>query len=271
MKTNLIILFCLTVSVSLAQTNVNYTTHGNGEKKVIVLHSWMDDYESWKPVIQYLDLEKHTYTFIDIRGYGKSKHIKGEYTSDEIANDIFNVADKIGWKEFYLIGHSMSGMAVQKATLLDSTSRIKKIVAVTPVSSSGFPVDEQTLLFFKSIVQNEDVTNKAFRAFTSNRLSETWYKNRTKRHIEVTDEKAQLAYINMWTGENFSYEMKTVKVPFLVLSAQYDHPGFRLENQKKAFENFKNVTFIEIENSGHFPMQETPIFLAAKIEEFIQE
>lgn len=271
MKTNLILLLCLTISVSKAQTTVNYTTHGNGEKKVIVLHSWMDDYESWKPVIQNLDLEKHTYTFIDLRGYGKSKDIKGDYTSDEIANDIFEVADALNWKEFYLIGHSMSGMAVQKAALLDTSFRIKKIIAITPVSASGFPVDEQTMVFFKSIAQNKEVTNTAFKAFTSNRLSETWYQNRTKRHIEVTDKQAQLAYIHMWTNENFISEMKLVETPFLVLSAQYDHPSFRLEKLKAAFEDFKNVTFIEIENSGHFPMQETPIFLAAKIEEFIQE
>ena len=58
MKTNLILLLCLTISVSKAPITINYTTHGNGEKKVIVLHSWMDDYESWKPVIKNLDLEK---------------------------------------------------------------------------------------------------------------------------------------------------------------------------------------------------------------------
>jgi len=271
MKTYIILVLYLIIAKDFASTNPIYTIHGNGEKKVIVLHSWMDDYESWKPVIQHLDLEQHTYVFMDLRGYGKSKHIKGEYTSDEIANDIFKIADTLDWKEFYLIGHSMSGMAVQKAAFLDKYSRIKKIVAVTPVSSAGFPVDEQTMMFFKSIVQNEEVTNKAFRAFTSNRLSETWYKNRTKRHIEVTDKHAQIAYINMWTGENFATEMKTVKTPFLVLSGQYDHPGFRLEKQKNAFEGFENVTFIDIENSGHFPMQETPIFLAAEIEEYIKE
>ncbi len=270
MKTYLIILLCLTFSEGFA-AEVNYTIHGDGEKKVIVLHSWMDDYESWKPIIPHLDLQQHAYAFMDLRGYAKSKHIKGQYTSDEIANDIFKVADALGWKEFYLVGHSMSGMAVQKAALLDTSSRIKKIVAVTPVSSAGFPVDDETMKFFKAIVQNEEVSNKAFRAFTSNRLSGTWYMNRSKRHVEVTDAQAQLAYIKMWSEENFADRMRTVKTPFLVLSGQYDHPGFIQDKQKKAFEGMEHVIFIDIENSGHFPMQETPIFLAATIEAFINE
>ena len=130
--------------------NIRYTTHGSGAKKVIVLHSWMGEYQSWIPVIPHLDMDSYTYAFADVRGYGKSQNIKGEYTSDEIANDVFAIADDLGWDSFYLIGHSMTGMAVQKATVLDNSNRIKKVVAITPVSSAGFPVDEENKNFFKA-------------------------------------------------------------------------------------------------------------------------
>lgn len=245
-----------------------YTIHGNGEKKVLVLHSWMDDYESWKPVIPYLDLDAYTYVFIDIRGYGKSKTIKGEYNSNEIANDVFDVADDLGWNNFFLVGHSMTGMAVQKAAAIDKENRIQKVVAITPVSSAGFPVDDTNLQFFKSIPQNKEMTKIAFGTFTSNRLSSIWYDSRTQRNIEAIDREAQLAYINMWTKENFKDQMRSIETPFLVLWGQYDHPGFLEEAQKKAFDGVKNVELMKIENSGHFPMFETPVFLAATIENY---
>ena len=259
-----------TTEVTL-KAKVNYTIHGNGEKKVIVLHSWMDDYESWKPMLPYLNLDAHTYAFMDLRGYGKSKDVKGKCNSDEIANDIFDIADDLKWDEFYLVGHSMSGMAVQKAALLDSKKRIQKIVAVTPVSSAGFPVDDQTLQFFQSIPQNEEMTKTAFGAFTSNRLSDNWYEIRTKRNIEAIDKDAQLAYIEMWTKENFQEEMKSVETPFLVLTGKHDHLGFVLAEQEKAFQDFQNVDFLEIESSGHFPMFETPALLAAAIEKYLEK
>ena len=253
------------------ETTVSYTIHGNGDKKVIVLHSWMGDYESWNPTIPYLDLANYTYVFMDVRGYGKSKDIRGKYTSDEIANDIFNLADGIGFDKFYIVGHSMTGMAVQKAALLDKSDRIIKVVAVTPVSSGGFPVDENNRNFFESIIQNYEMAKVAFGAFTSNRLLDKWKSISAKRHLEVTDANAQMTYIDMWTGENFSDKMTAVKMPFLVITGQYDHPGFILDAQKKAFSQFQQVEFLEIENSGHFPMQETPIFLASSIENFISK
>lgn len=264
-------LLTLTAHGAINTTDVKYTLHGKGAKKVIVLHSWMDDSNSWSAVIPHLNMEDYSYAFMDVRGYGKSKHIKGQYTSDEIAEDIFSVAKDLGWKAFYLVGHSMTGMAVQKAALKDTNQQILKIIAITPVSSAGFPVDEENLNFFKSIVHNEKVTQMAFGIFTSNRLSKSWYANRAKQQIAATDAKAQLAYIDMWTQENFADQMKSVTTPFLVMTGHYDHPGFMLPAQQKAFENFKNVTFLEIENAGHFPMHETPLFLAARIEAFFSE
>ena len=219
MQKSLIILFFLIGSIVIGfsqdtnQSNhsIRYTIHGIGSHKVIVLHSWMGEYQSWSPVIPHLDTETFTYAFADVRGYGKSQNIKGHYTSDEIAKDVFAVADELGWDSFYLVGHSMTGMAVQKATLLDSSNRIKKVIAITPVSSAGVPTDEETLQFFKAIIQNPVVANQAYRAFTSNRLSAQWYTSQANRHVASADPDAQLGYLKMWTGENFSSKMPQVK------------------------------------------------------------
>lgn len=242
---------------------------GAGNKKVIALHSWMDDAESWKSIIPYLNVEEYSYAFMDVRGYGKSKTIEGLYNSDEIANDVMNLADSLHWVKFNLIGHSMCGLAAQKASLLDNCNRILKVVLVTPISAGGFPADADTKDFFSSITQNKDVAEIAYGVFTDGRLSDNWKKMRAKRHVEVTDKEAQLAYINMWTEENFLGEMEKVSKPFLVLAGKHDHIQFQINNQREAFKNFQTVEFIELENSGHFPMQETPIYLASVIENFL--
>jgi len=252
------------------KVNIGYVQFGLGPRKIIALHSWMDDAESWSPTNTYLDHSQFSIAYMDVRGYGKSKNIKGYYTSDEIANDVFDLANKLGWNQFSIIGHSMCGMAAQKAALIDTENRIQKVLLITPVSSAGFPADEQTKAFFQSIPQNQAQSIAAYGSFTDNRLSQTWARLRAKRHIEVTDQAAQIAYIDMWTGEDFSHQMKTVKIPFRVLSGKYDIPLFQLKIQKEQFDGFQNVTFQEIENSGHFPMQETPVFLATQIESFFE-
>lgn len=242
---------------------------GFGKNKVMALHSWMDDAESWNTLIPYLNGDQFTYAFIDVRGYGSSKNIAGNYNSEEIAEDIFNLASELGWQSFNLIGHSMSGLVAQKATLLDTENRIEKVILITPVSAGGVPVNEENLKFFQSIVQNEEMAKIAYGLFTSNKLSENWAEKRAKRHVEVTNRNAQIGYLFMWTQENFIESMIEIKKPFLIISGKNDFPRFNLENQKIAFENFNKVDFIDIESAGHFPMQETPVLLATEIEKFL--
>ncbi len=250
------------------RVSIGYKVVGRGEKKVIALHSWMDDAESWNLMIPFLDIEKFTYVFMDLRGYGSSKQIKGIYNSDEVVSDLFNLADDLKWNNFYLIGHSMSGLIAQKAALLDINNRILKIALVTPVSAGGFEADESTINFFKSIVQNEEVATIAYGVFTSNRLSDFWKRIRAKRHIEITHDEAQLAYIDMWTKESFLEKMTDIKKHFLVLSGQYDFQQFRSEQQTMVFKDFQMVEHITLENSGHFPMQECPVYLTSVIENY---
>jgi len=245
-----------------------YLLHGSGKIKVIALHSWMDDAESWTTIMPFLNTQQHTYVFMNVRGYGAAKDVKGVYNLEEIKEDVFQLADALEFSNFHLIGHSMCGMAAQYIALHDTANRIDKVVLVTPVAASGFPADEETKGFLKGIIQNKEVAKMGYGAFTSNRYSDHWYDIRASRHVAVTEAEAQTAYMAMWLEEDFSNSMSSVDKPFLVFAGVYDHPMFRIEVQKQNFQGFQNVVFELCENSGHFPMQEVPVFLASRIESF---
>jgi len=105
-------------------TGIGFTTYGAGPIRVLVLHDWFADHSSWDAALPYLTPEGFTYVFADLRGYGASRDVGGSYTLDETAGDAIGVADQLGWTRFSLIGHSMSGLIVQRiAQLIGSHER----------------------------------------------------------------------------------------------------------------------------------------------------
>jgi pimeloyl-ACP methyl ester carboxylesterase len=88
-----------------------------------------------------LDATGCTYTFVDIRGYGNSREVSGQFTIGEVAADAIALADQLGWHEFHVVGHSMGGKAAQKVAM-DAGTRVRSVVAVTPVPASALPFDD---------------------------------------------------------------------------------------------------------------------------------
>lgn len=254
-----------------SKVTIGHTLHGHGSEKVIALHDWMGDAKNWEGTIPFIDGDTFTYAFMDVRGYGKSKEISGQYTTTEIANDVFNLAEDLGWDQFHLVGHSMTGMAMQRALLLDSAKRIQGLILITPVSAMGFPVDEETKQFFEQIIVNKEVASTAYGAFTSNKLSDTWKNQRTANLHSVTDPKAMKGYLNMWLNENFLAEIKGNEKPILILYGREDHPGFQEKALSGNFGHYPNVTFEGITNSGHYPMQQTPVYTISLIENYLRK
>jgi len=256
----------------MEKAKVKYFTVGQGPKKVIATHDWMGDAEgNWKHAIDYLNKDQFTYAFMDVRGYGQSKNVKGDFTIDEIVSDIFDLADELGWERFYLVGHSMNGMASQKAVLEDNDERIIAVVGMTPVSSAGFPVDEDTKKFFELVITDVDKTAAGYGMLVSDKLGHHWNKKRATRFHNSTNKVAVKNYMNEWLTQNFYEEMKGTKKPFLVLFGEDDLPAWREEGQKEAFKHFTNVEIVGIANAGHYPMQQVPAYTVALMEKFIFE
>jgi len=250
---------------------IGHTLVGKGEECVFVLHGWFGDYAEFCPTFDSLDLGAFTFAFVDCRGYGKSRDIEGEHTMEEIAGDVIELADELGWHDFHLVGHSMGGMAAQRVVVdINDRDRIKSVIAITPVPACGVPFDEDTQSLFDGAVTSEDNRRTILDFTTGNRNSRVWLDYMVKHCRETTTEKAYGDYLLAWSKSDFSDEIKGVKTPFCVCIGEHD-PAFTQDAMEQTYMKWlPNAELNVIANAGHYPMQETPVNLATLMNNFMK-
>ena len=246
----------------------NHVIVGKGPNKVIALHGWFGSARGWGPFAQVLDEARFTYAFMDYRGYGGSKALKGSYTIAEIAADTLALADTLGWKQFSLIGHSMGGKAVQQV-LADAPGRVQKIAAVTPVPAAEVPFDDAGWSLFSSAAKSRDARKGIISFSTGNRLSDAWLERMVKHSLENSTEEAFAAYLLAWAKGDFSARIRGNPVPILVIAGENDG-ALTPEVMRGTFlQWYPNAKLEVMANAGHYPMDETPVALATSIERFL--
>lgn len=235
---------------------------GNGPEKVIVLHDWLGDRQNYDPIRPYLNTTDYTYAFADVRGYGGSMSMPGQFTSSEVSVDVRHLADTLGWPQFHIVGHSMTGMAVQRVAV-DAPERVKSIVATTPVSANGMHTDKDTRAFLEGAATDPNVTAGAAQALTGKRLSPAWAAFKSTRAHATSTTEARLKYLDMFDLEDFSDQVKGLKMPVTVILGANDLPFFQPDYIAGTFGKwYPNLTVVSITDAGHYPMQEAPAYYA---------
>lgn len=180
-----------------------YKQIGSGREKVVMMHNWMGDSTSYDPMLSYLNTDQYTYMFVDLRGYGDSKEMKGSYSVEEASSDVIKLVDFLSWKEFHLVGHSMSGMIVQKIAV-DRPSRVKSIVAITPVPACGSPGPKEMMDFLESVaLDNDQAAMQCVQTLTSNRYTNRLAENIVTRLRQRSTSEARLGYLKMFSIPTF--------------------------------------------------------------------
>jgi len=241
---------------------------GAGAERVIVLHDWNGDHTTYDPMLSYLDRETFTYAFVDLRGYGGSRDLVGDYTVSEISRDCLALADAFGWERFHIVGHSMTGMATQRIAA-DAPRRVKSAIALCPMSAAGSPADAQGLAFFALTTQSDDAFRRMIR-FVSGELSEGWADAKLRQNRETVAPACRAGYLAMFSGPGFVEDVRGLETPFLVVVGAHD-PGIDEAAMSRTFLAWHpNCELQVIANCGHYPMQECPPYLAAVMEGFLR-
>src|SRR3989338_4496109 len=106
--------------------HISFSTFGNGNTSIVIMHDWFNDQTSYDLLKPYLNTGLYKFIFADFRGYGLSKNIYGTCSLEESAQDIVNLADFLKIDTFHIVGHSMSGQIAQYVPLI-TPNRVKSI------------------------------------------------------------------------------------------------------------------------------------------------
>jgi pimeloyl-ACP methyl ester carboxylesterase len=243
---------------------------GEGPARVLVLHDWFGDCREWLPLRSYLTTARFTYAFADLRGYGRSRHIAGDYALAEAVSDLRALADRLGWERFAVVGHSMSTIVAQKlAQALGA--RVERVVLVTPVAPSGMGLDDTMYGMSQQLALATDERRLVgAKMMWGDRLSETWIRFKLAQWRDAALPAAAAAYVDLWGRTDVSAGAGAVTAPMLLVACEQDQPPFRREAvdawRRKYYPHASLVSFAE---SGHYPMQEAPPLLATAIERFL--
>lgn len=248
---------------------IGHSLIGRGPSGVLVLHGWFGDYSVFEPIYPYLDMATFTYAFVDCRGYGRSRALPGPYTVDQIALDAIAIADELSWKSFALIGHSMGGKAAQRVSAL-VPARVRCLIGVAPVPASGIAFDPEFNELFLRAPREDDARRAIIDATTGQRLSGRWLDWMVRCSRETSDESAFAAYLPSWSREDFAKHVQSLSTPTLVLLGEHDPAITNTLVQRTLGSWYSNMSTMTIANSGHYPMQETPVRLATLMEEFLK-
>ncbi len=244
-----------------------YKLFGKGPQHVMVMHDWFSDCSSYDFLFPFLDQEAFTYAFFDLRGYGRSKEIKGEYTLEEVTTDCLELADALGWQEFHVVGHSMTGLTIQHLNL-KAPKRLQSVTAITPVPATGSPIPPDFLDYIRTaVLGDDDAAKDIIRNTSGERYNEPFVSYKFKTFREVATPEARLGYLKMFSENNIVDEVKGLETPYHVIIGACDSEWHNREVMEKTFLSyFSNATLSEIADASHFPMQETPILLASLME-----
>lgn len=257
---------------SLENQNMEFISHkqiGSGKEKVLVMHHWMGDSRSYDSMLPYLNTDDYTYLFVDLRGYGHSKEMRGTYSVEEASADAIKLINSLAWNKFHLVGHSMSGMIVQKIAV-DNPSRVKSVIAITPVPACGSPGPKEMMDFFESAaLNNDEAAMQCVNTLTSNRYTKAFAKKMVLDNRQWSTSEARLGYMKMFFYTDFSEKVKGLSTPILVLIGEHDFEGSEAFMRNTFLEWYPNARLECCKASGHYPMIETPVALVATIENFL--
>lgn len=251
---------------------LGYQIQGKGPARVIAMHDWFCDCSSYDSILPYLDMEQQTYAFADLRGYGRSKSITGAFTLEEASKDILELADKLQWKEFHFIGHSMSSMIAQYIALR-ATNRVKSVIAITPVPASGLPAPAEVMQFLEDAARrNEESARQCINFMTSGRYAQSRFPDFKMQNWRArSTEEARVGYLKMFAESNFAEKAKGLLTPFLIISGACDHEAHREPALRETMlACYPNARLAVFQDSGHYPMQEEPALLANALAAFLQ-
>lgn len=243
---------------------------GEGGRPILLVHGFCgakEDFTDWLPGLAGAGWHAVAY---DQRGHGLEGRQPGEgpFSLQGFADDVFAVADALGWPRFVLLGHSMGGMAAQLAAL-SAPERLAGLILMDTCHGPPEGLDPALLELGRAIVRDGGLAAlvEVQRGMAPGPLESAPHQRVCQErpaYAEFCERKTIAASPEMWlamTHELFDQAdrlqaLAQLTMPVLVTVGEDDR-GF-LGQSRNIAAVIPGCRLAEIAGGGHSPQFEAP-------------
>ena len=234
------------MQIKIKDYNINYEVVGEG-KPIIMLHGWLTDLESMRPLTTNLSKKFKVY-LVDVIGFGKSDLPESPLTSDDFGDFLKEFIEKLNIENPILIGHSNGGRIIINAVGRKLINP-KKIVLI---DSAGLKPKRPISYHIKVAIFK---IGKLFLNLLPNTKSIKQFKEDLMNKVGSSDYKASPMVLKetmkIILNEDQRYLLKNITMPTLLIWGTLD-TATPISDAKEIEKTLPNCGLVEYPNGTHF-------------------
>jgi pimeloyl-ACP methyl ester carboxylesterase len=202
---------------------LRYVDEGAG-RPVIFIHGVGSRLEGWDSVLSHLSPTRR-HIRLDLRGHGQSSRVPGPYTLSGMAQDVIDLADRLGLERFTLAGFSLGGLIAQHIAL-DHSDRLDAIAIVSSVAGRT-PEERKRVQARRDALRASDpleqLANSVDRWFSPEFVVANPDLIAARRADALRNDPACfLAAYDVLTDNDFEQRLSEIAVPALIITGEHD-------------------------------------------------
>jgi pimeloyl-ACP methyl ester carboxylesterase len=264
---------------------MHYVIGGKGDP-IVLLHGWPETSFEWRHVIP--ELIAHNYTIVapDLRGFGDSGKPQTGYDTKTLADDLYQLVNKLGFSKIYIVAHDWGG-PVAYSYAAAHPENVKKMVILDTLLP-GFGYEEAgnfspNGIWHFSFHAVRDLPERLIEGKEDVYLN--WFYDWTYNQSAITPEDRQ-EYIRQYSKpgalrasfevyraafedaeQNKQYAKVKLGMPILAIGGEEAVGNATTTTFQKVA---NNVSGIVLPNTGHFIPEERPKVLVNYILDFFK-
>ena len=205
------------MQIKIKEWNINYEVEGEG-KPIILLHGWLTDLESMRPLTTNL-VKKFKVYLVDVVGFGKSDLPEEPLNSQDFAEFLQEFMEKLKIENPVLIGHSNGGRIIINAV----GRKLVKAKKIVLIDSAGIKPHHSASYYVKLAVFK---TGKLLLNLLPNTKGLKEFKEKLRNKVGSSDYKASPTVLkdtmNIILKEDVKDLLPNIDVPTLLIWGSLD-------------------------------------------------
>ncbi len=245
----------------------NGEDHAKDNPTLVFLHYFGGSSRSWSEVIVLLAGE-YRCVAPDLRGFGDSAALKGNYALSDYADDISTLIAGLDIKSCALIGHSMGGK-IALAIAARRPANLHSLVLLAPSPPTPEPIPEEERARLLAGYGDRTAAEETLRKITARPLPAPTFERSIEDNMRCT-RPAWRAWLETGSREDISTDVARIEVPVLVVAGAADEPLTTDLLQREVVQCINGARLITLPGVAHLLPLENPAAVAELIHQHCQ-